>query len=402
MFIYTLSSGAKCYIIPKYGFSQKQAVVSFNYGASDIKFKLNGEIFSQPMGTAHFLEHKMFQKEDKDYFTLFIKNGASSNAYTDANKTAYYFLCKENFYENFELLLRMVTEKYFEEKSVEREKGIIGQEIAMYDDDPNWIVYYNMLKRIYGKNPVANGIAGSRKSISEIDAKTLEVAYDAFYTPENMSIVVCGDVELESVCEIAEKILTKNVSNVKRAEYSKDGKVARNFIKKNMKLSKPVFNIGFKHFLGTNDVKKIYGYKMLLDIIAGESSHIYEAMVDRNMLTQPLGLQYVWGRNVSLSVFSGQSTEPRKIGNGIIREIARFKAKGISDDVFERIKRKHEGRFVRGFNGIDAICMGQTELCSINSDLFDAYEAIKCMEKDYIEELLSSFSIDRAVLSVVE
>ena len=169
-----------------------------------------------------------------------------------------------------------------------------------------------------------------------------------------------------------------------------------------MGLSVPVFNIGFRHSPGENGVKQIYGYKMLLDIIAGESSKSYEKAFVRELVSQPLGLQYVWGGGVSLSVISGQSGDARKLGNGIIREINCLKKSGIDNETFKRIKKKHLGRFTRGFNSIDAICMAQTELCGLNSDLFDSYNVIKNMDKDYIETLLTSFNSNCAVLSVVE
>lgn len=402
MFIYTLSSEAKCYIIPKYGFSQKQAAVIFRYGSCDINFSACGNKISHPLGTAHFLEHKMFQKKNVDFFTEFLKNGADSNAFTDANKTAYYFSCRENFYNNFESLLKMVTEEYFDDESVEREKGIIGQEIAMYDDDPNWAAYFNMLKKLYKKNPVRYGIAGTEESIRKICADTLSQAYNAFYTPRNMTIVVCGDVDCKKVFETAEKMVKERESDVVREEYKETDIIGNNFVSKKMGLSVPVFNIGFRHSPGENGVKQIYGYKMLLDIIAGESSKSYEKAFVRELVSQPLGLQYVWGGGVSLSVISGQSGDARKLGNGIIREINCLKKSGIDNETFKRIKKKHLGRFTRGFNSIDAICMAQTELCGLNSDLFDSYNVIKNMDKDYIETLLTSFNSNCAVLSVVE
>lgn len=402
MFINKLSSGPKCYIIPKYGFSQKQAVISFGYGSADISFTYMGKGYNSPKGTAHFLEHKMFQKKDKDYFTEFINNGAMSNAFTDATKTAYYFSCRDNFYENFELLLKMVSEKYFEEESVEKEKGIIGQEIAMYNDDPNWIVYFNMLGKLYKENPIRYGIAGTGKSIEAINVNVLETAYDAFYTSENMSVVVCGDVDCQKVADMIEKFAKDIKSEAIKKRPEEPSGIGGNFVRKRMGLSVPVFNLGFKHFSKEHDIKQIYGYKMLLDIIAGESSAANEKAMARGLISEPMGMQYLWGSGVSLSIIMGRSCDPRRLGNGIIKEIGALKNNGIPMEQFKRIKKKHVGRFIRGFNSVDAICMAQTELCGLNSDLFDGYNAIKYMEKDYLETLLSSFDNERAVLSVVE
>lgn len=402
MFITTLSSGAKCYIIPKDGFGKIEAVVSFRYGSADLRFEAFGERVTSPLGTAHFIEHKMFEKENGNYFADFIAGGADTNAFTDFNKTAYYFSCKENFEENFKRLLEMVGSSYFTEENVEREKGIIGQEIAMYDDDPNWVVYFNMLKKLYKKNPVRYGIAGTKETVNAICSSDLKIAFDAFYSPENMRIVVCGNVDYERIVEIAEAVIEPKASRTKRAVINEPTDIGRNYISESMGLSKPVFNLGFKLEPEEMGIKKVYGTKMLLDIIAGESSYLYGRLLKNGLVDESMGMQYLWGRRLSLSVIMGKSDAPKDVANCIVREIEKLKKNGISTESFNRAKKKHIGRFIRGFNSIDAICMAQTELSVMDCDLFDAFDIIKHMEKDYLEDLLTDLDKLSAVLSVVK
>ncbi|MGE4215178.1 MAG: M16 family metallopeptidase [Anaerotignaceae bacterium] len=402
MFITTLSSGAKCYIIPKDGFGKTEAVVSFRYGSADLRFETFGERITSPLGTAHFIEHKMFEKEDGSYFTDFIAAGADTNAFTDFSKTAYYFSCKENFEENFKRLLEMVGSVYFTDENVEREKGIIGQEISMYDDDPNWIVYFNLLKRLYKKHPVRYGIAGTKETVNAMCSNDLKMAFDAFYVPENMRIVVCGNVEYERIAQIAESVIEPKAGRTKRAVINEPTAIGRNYIAESMGLSKAVFNLGFKLEPEEMGIKKVYGTKMLLDIIAGESSYLYGRLLKNGLLEDSMALQYLWGRRLSLSVIMGKSDAPRDVANCIVREIEKLKKNGISTESFNRAKKKHIGRFIRGFNSIDAICMAQTELSVMDCDLFDAFDMIKNMEKDYLEDLLTDFDKFGAVLSVVK
>lgn len=402
MFITTLSSGAKCYIIPKDGFGKTQAVVSFRYGSADLRFETFGEKITSPLGTAHFIEHKMFEKKDGSYFADFIAAGADTNAFTDFNKTAYYFSCKENFEENFKRLLEMVGGSYFTDENVQREKGIIGQEIAMYDDDPNWVVYFNMLKKLYKKNPVRYGIAGTKETVNAMTSNDLKMAFDAFYSPENMRIVVCGNVKYEQIAEIAEAVIEPKAGRTRRGVINEPKDIGHNYVAESMGLSKPVFNLGFKFEPEEMGIKKVYGTKMLLDIIAGESSYLYGKLLKNGLVEESMALQYLWGRRLSLSVIMGKSNEPKDVANCIVREIENLKKNGISTETFNRAKKKHIGRFIRGFNSIDAICMAQTELSVMDCDLFDAFDMIKHMEKDYLEDLLMEFEKFSAVLSVVK
>ncbi|MGL4791374.1 MAG: EF-P 5-aminopentanol modification-associated protein YfmH [Anaerotignaceae bacterium] len=402
MFITTLSCGVKCYIIPKYGFTKSQASVVFNYGSSDIKFSYDGEELISPKGTAHFIEHKMFEKENGNYFVDFVQNGCEANAFTDFSKTAYYFSGKNNFYDNFGRLIEMTQNFHSTDLSIEREKAIIGQEIAMYDDNADWVVYMNLLKKLYKNHPVRYAISGTKASIDNINLNSLTTAYNTFYVPQNMSIVVCGNVDYKKIEDIAEKFIVERPSLGTKLPAKEPSYISTNFVKSRMNLGIPTFNIGFKHSDLQPNIEDIFGYKMLLDIILGDSSYLSSRLLDNKAMVEGFGFQYLWGRDLSLSVVMGRSKEPRRVANEVVREILRYSRMGISNEVFERIKTKHLGRFIRGFNSIDAICMAQTELSVIDKDLFEGFNVIRNMEKSTLERLLSQFDPHKVVLSVVE
>lgn len=405
MYVSTLPRGIKCYIIPKSGFKKNQAVVSFAYGSSDINFLAGDKRISTPLGTAHFLEHKMFENEDGNYFNDFVSGGASTNAFTDFSKTAYYFDGSENFYSNLKTLSKMVSKVYLTDENVDKEKGIIKSEISMYDDDPSWKVYYNMLEKLYRFNPIRYGIAGSGKTISGINPETLTTAYEGFYTPGNMSVVVCGDVEPEAVWDTISQNLDKEFLKRKPAKsilYKEPKGISKNFVEAEMGLGVPMFNLGFKLNPKGNSTQQVYGMKMLLDLMVGESSYLFGRLQSSGYLEESLGVQYIWGKDVALAVVIGQSKEPRVIANAIAREISRFKNRGINNDDFYRIKKKHLGRFIRGFNSIEAVCMAQTELLGLNTDLFEAFDVVRYMDIEYLNQLVLQLDKYKAVLSVVK
>ncbi|MGN1230825.1 MAG: M16 family metallopeptidase, partial [Anaerotignum sp.] len=175
-------NGLQYYILPQREFGEKMAAILVKRGANHLFWKgKDGEEINFPQGTAHFIEHKLFQQEWGDAFTKFTQNGASANAFTDGDKTVYYFTCREKFMENLKLLLDFVQKPFFTKEDTEREKGIITSEITMYEDDPNWVVYYQMLESMYGKHPIKNRIAGTAETVEKITAETLQKAYETYY-----------------------------------------------------------------------------------------------------------------------------------------------------------------------------------------------------------------------------
>src|SRR6476659_11457808 len=212
-----LPNGLNVYILPKKGFNKTFATFTTKYGSVDNHFvPLRKEEFTKvPDGIAHFLEHKLFEKEDGDVFQQFSRQGASANAFTSFTRTAYLFSSTSNVEQNLETLMNFVQEPYFSEKTVEKEKGIIGQEITMYDDNHDWRLYYGVIQNLYENHPVRIDIAGTIESISHINKDLLYECYNTFYHPSNMLLFVVGPVDATKVMEqIKENQNNKTYNNV--------------------------------------------------------------------------------------------------------------------------------------------------------------------------------------------
>ena len=201
-------SGLKILVMPKENYSSTYAIFATKYGSIDTMIQMSDGSFKEiPEGTAHFLEHKLFESEDLDAFERFAKTGASANAYTSFERTGYLFSCSANFKKNLEILLDFVQNPYFTQATVEKEQGIIGQEIDMYKDAPDWEVMFNCLRTMYHNLPVRIDIAGTQESIAQITAKTLYGCYDNFYNLHNMVLAVAGNADVDEIVEVADKVL---------------------------------------------------------------------------------------------------------------------------------------------------------------------------------------------------
>lgn len=406
IYINTLSCGTKCYIIPKKGYSKMQAAICVKYGSNDTEFISEGKKIIVPSGTAHFIEHKLFEEEYGDVFAEFSKNGADANAFTDFVKTVYYFSCTKDFEENFKRLLSFVQSPYFNEKSVENEKGIISSEIKMYDDNSDWQVFFGALQGIYEDHKVKENIAGTIESIKKIDAEILQKTYENFYSPENMFIVCVGDFNCEEVFNIAENTMKSKNYTLANVVKSKDIEgINEKYVENILDISKTIFNIAFKHKIsrGNKNPKKIYGFKILFDIICGEGSNLYDKLYKNNIIEEELAYEFLTGDDFAVSIISGKCDEPKIVVQFFKEEIERLKKEGFSITDFERIHKKHIGRFIRGFNSIDAICMSQIDLGYKGTDILEAYDNINEINSEYINKLLKDeIDLNCMVLSVIK
>lgn len=404
MHVRKLSSGIKCYIIPKKGYVEKQAILATKYGAIDINFSVDNESFSTPHGVAHFLEHKVFEDEELNLFDQFAQIGGNVNAFTNYNNTAYYFSCSDNFEQNFELLLDFVFKPYLTDENIEKEKGIIAQEINMYSDYPSWKCYFNMQSAMYKELPVKYDIAGTVESIQEIDKEVLLKCFDAFYQPENMVIICSGDFDIDNIYKTIDKKIQKGYSKkIIRNSYEEPKEVGQSFIEQKMSVSIPLFNLGFKD----NNIEDDKGLliaksKILLDIIAGESSPIYEKMYNEGIIDNSFSIDYSCGIDYGISVFSGNSIEPQKVSNEIIKEVKRISKEGIDKARFEQIKRKHIGSYVRSFNSINTITTMQLDFETKGTDLFGIMDSFNKLTVNMLNQRLKDhLDTDNYVLSVV-
>lgn len=400
----TFENGLKCFIIPKKGYVEKEVMFAVNYGSADNIFLKGDKVIEEPQGLAHFIEHKLFEQKNYNVFDEFSKYGASSNAFTNFNTTAYYFNCIDNFKENINILFDFVSKPYFTKESVEREKDIISQEIKMYDDDPSWKVYFNLLKCLYNEHTIKNEIAGSTETIKDISEDMLYENYKNFYTYKNSVVICAGDFDRNEVYNsIQEKLKLNDASNSKKIVRTEKAEVANSFIEQKMSIQVPMFYIGVKENLNEKNIaKKILGIKLLLDIVCGESSEFYEMLYKKRYIDKSFGYAYTCGRDYGFLTLSGYSDNSDMVGELFLDEILKFQKKGISDNQFDIIKNKHIGRFKREFNSLDGLISVQADFFSKGISLFDYSKELNSIDKTYIEKLISDlFFKENVALSLI-
>ena len=368
-----LSNGMKCYIIPKQGYVEKQAMLGVNYGSVDYVFSTDGKDYVQPAGVAHFIEHKMFDNKEVNVFERFMDLKASVNAFTNFTSTAYYFSSSDNFYECLKLLLGFVGRPHFTDENVEKEKPIIAQEIEMYEDNPFWVMYFNLLGVLYEENPIRQKIAGSVEGIQEISPEILYQGYNAFYRPENMVLCCVGEVDPERAAEAAENCVAIGKPMDAERSYGQEPEaVAVRHSEKSMALARPMFQLGFKDTdFDTEYAERVISTKILLDVLFGDSSAFFERIYSEGLIDGPFALEYAASSFYGTAVCSNSANNPREARDSVLCEIDRAKVDGLDEKRFEQIRRKHLGRFIRSLNSIESVSHGQMELAFRGLDLFD-------------------------------
>ena len=343
------SSGLTMLLCPMKGFSTAYAMFGTKYGSVDTTFKTDADddYITVPEGIAHFLEHKLFESEDGDAFARYAATGASANAYTSFDRTAYLFGCTENFKESMEILLDFVTHPYFTQQTVEKEQGIIGQEIRMYDDVADWRVMFGLLGSLYHNHPVRIDIAGTVESIAQIDADLLYRCYNTFYNLRNMVLVVAGNFDPDVVIKLADKILKPAPPmNISRKSPPEPDTVAKTRTEVSLPISMPVFQLGFKGTPGdaARNLKSQVENEILLEIIAGESSHLYRKLYDQGLIDSSFSFEVMAGRDYVASLYEGESRDPDAVAAAIREEVSRLRREGIDPEDFARCKRAAYGR----------------------------------------------------------
>ena len=409
-----LDNGLDVYFMPKKGFTKKFAVLATNYGSNDLEFiPINQtEKFKVNEGIAHFLEHKMFEQPDGgNAFDKFSKLGASANAYTNFTITAYLFSCTENFYESLQHLIDYVQTPYFTDENVEKEKGIIEQEIKMYNDDPDWNVYFNCLKAMYSKYPVNIDIAGTVDSIYKITKEELYTCYNTFYNPGNMILFVVGDVDAEKVMEIAKKSNHYDVDKLKNEIerfYPEEPKtVNEKEIVAEFPISMPMFNIGFKDsdvgMKGKELLRKEVITEILLDMILKRGSEIFEELYMSGLINDNFGCGFTSQVDYGYTLIGGESNETRKVKDTIIKYINKYKEDGLSEDDFNRVKKKKMGQFIKYFDSVNFIANNFISYKFKGINLMDYLEVIKQVKFEEVEERLKNhLKEEYCSISIVE
>ena len=407
----THQSGLKIYIIPKKGFSKYYAIYGTDYGSCDIEFIAQGENkkTSLPNGIAHFLEHKLFEEEDgKNAFDRFSVTGANANAYTSFDITAYLFSCTDKFYENLEILLDFVNRPYFTEENVAKEQGIIGQEIKMYDDEPGWRVFFNMLGAMYHNNPVKIDIAGTVESIAEITPELLYKCTDNFYHPSNMALVMVGDIDPEKAVSLVDKYVKKTSSDgLKRFTYDEPRERACEFVTQKLSVSMPIFMIGFKETESYKDgdelLKRQLMTELILDMYFGQSSDYYMSLYEKGLINASFSKETELEKTYGFSSLSGETKNPKEFYKITLDYIDKISKEEINKEKFNRAKKVLTGKHLKKFNSVENIGNGFIKSFFDGQNPLSVFDIIDSITEDDLKFRLSShFDTKNAVLSVVE
>ena len=407
-FIKKLENGLTIIVIPKKGVQKKYIIWGVNYGSVDNQFSINGVEYRVPDGIAHYLEHKMFeQRNGKNSLDVLTALGVDANAYTTNNYTAYLFETTDKFYEALDEFMDYVQNPFYTDENVEKERGIIEQEIMMYDDYPEWVMYMNAMKLMYYNNPINIDIAGTKETISNIDKEKLYLVYNNFYVPENMAIVFCGDVDEKEIFEELEKriVIKANSNEVKRIVIDEPDEIAHKRKEINMDISMPIFTIAYKDkILDEKEmVKKDLAMELLLYIIIGKSSNLYKRLYEEGLIFSEFGFDYEFARNYSHVYIQGQSEDVEKVITELKNEFDYYINQGISDNDFNRIKRKFYGDFIRSFDDVASIGNGFLNKFFKGCTLFDYIEEFESLNKEYVENVLRDvFKEDKKVVSIVK
>ncbi|WP_277668304.1 EF-P 5-aminopentanol modification-associated protein YfmH [Caproiciproducens galactitolivorans] len=402
-------SGLRIFVYPKENNNSTYAVFGTRYGSIDMCFKSSddSEPNKVPAGIAHYLEHKLFESEDGDAFARFAKTGASANAYTSFDKTCYLFSCTENVYESLEILLDFVQSPYFTEQTVQKEQGIIGQEIRMYDDDPQWRVMFNLLRAMYHNHPVKIDIAGTVESIAQITPELLYKCYNTFYNLNNMVLCVAGNVEVNKVLELCDKMLkpSKHLS-IDRIFENEPDEVVQSRIEQKLSVSTTIFQLGFKEKVGKNRVsaEEIAQTEILLELMASDSSPLFRRLLDAELINQStFAYEYFEGPGYASVIFSGESKDPDAVADEIKKEAEKLRTQGIDPVAFERSKKAVYGRLISSFNSVDNIANTLASLAFTGHELFHYVDSVSQADIASVQARLNTqLRADSSVLSIVK
>lgn len=357
-----LPNGLPVYVVRKPGFAEKYAYLAVNYGSMDMTLDLNGRKMTTPAGVAHYLEHKMFDLPDLDVMQVYSGLGASPNAFTTYDMTAYYFRCTERFDRCLELLLRFVSTPYFTEESVERERGIIAQEIRMGEDSPDARVYEELLRAMYRTHPVRVPIAGDLESIQSITPELLYDCHRAFYHPGNMVLSVVGDVDPERVVEIAARMLpdTGPPPELRRDLGPREDLICpRSKTVLEMDVAMPTFQLGFKcpdPGVGPGSLRAQYLGDLAAEALMGESSPLYLRLYEKGLIDGSFGVGYEMFPGTAVFSCGGDSEAPEAVGEAVLEEWQRLSREGLDEGLFRRLKKSELGRRIRDLDGFDSLC----------------------------------------------
>ncbi|MFI3115474.1 MAG: pitrilysin family protein [Clostridia bacterium] len=396
-----LDNGLTVCFFPKKGFTKSYAILATNYGAVDSIFTTNEGNFETPQGVAHYLEHKMFDQEDgTNALGLFGETGASPNAFTSQTMTAYYFECTDKFDKNLEILLKFVGNPYFTPESVEKEQGIIGQEIKMVEDNPNWMCFVNLFEAMYHNHPIKESIIGTVESIAKIDSEMLYLCHKVFYNASNMVLCVAGDEDFDYIVQTAQRLYPKPSVSLKSRDYRNEPEsVVKAEISVKMEVSLPIFMLGFKEneFLGTNMENEVLA-SIALKYLLGKSSELYSKLYNDDLINRGFSGEYTKFPCGGAIIMSGQSKNPE-----LVREIITNSMKNIkvNEHKLKNIIRLYTGTKIRMLDNFDDLCINQVDAFFNDGNVMDFQDALKKITPDIVEKYIKNM-VNNISLSMIK
>jgi len=406
-----LSNGLNIYIFPKKDYVKQYAMLSVDFGSNDIKFVdvKNGKRRNMPIGIAHFLEHQLFEDKEKSIFDKFADLGASANAFTNFDSTNYLFSSTENFNESLINLIDFVQDPYFSEDNVEKEKGIITQEIKMYQDNPYWRSYFNLLSGLYINHPVKNDIAGTVESVNSITPEELYICYYNFYLPSNMDLILIGDIDAEEVLKLIKNNQAKknfpHFKNPVRIIDEEPKEVSQKIIEEKMNVARPIVQFGFKdtelYEKPEQTIRKEYIINILLDVILGRSSKNFSELYEEGIIDNSFSSTYRKKQDYAYVHLYGESSQPQLMREKIKEKLIEIDEQDIKDN-FQRIKCKYQGNFIRLFNNFKNLASEFITYRRLGIDIFELPEIIDEIEvSDLLDYKEKIFNRDLMVESII-
>ena len=403
-----LDNGLTVYVDVKPDFQKSYAFFATDYGGMDMKFQLDGQWHDTPAGVAHFLEHKTFDTKDGNALQDLAANGASPNAFTNSAITGYYFESTEKFYENLNILLSFVSQPYYTQESVDKEQGIIGQEIRMIEDDPEYQVYYAMLEGLYAHHPIRTSVAGTIESISRITAGTLNLCHSAFYNPGNMVLCVAGNVDPEKVLDMAREILPKEGKGSIPRDYGPDEPTAaaRSRTELKMEVSTLIFQLGWKMEpapRGEEQLRQKLVDELACEALLGNSSSLYVRLYREGLINSSFSYGFDGYPSCAYAMAGGEGAAPAAVPPAIAAEAERIGREGVDPALFARLKKGLYGTKVRGLNSFENICVGMAQAYFAGYDMLRFPEVFEGVSQADVETCIRTcFTPERAALAVVQ
>ena len=385
------------------GFDGVHAVYSTKFGSIDRAFELDGRRWDLPAGIAHFLEHKMFENEDGDAFALYAKTGANANAYTGFDRTSYVFTATSRVPENLDILLSFVSRPYFTKETIEKEQGIIGQEIKMYDDSPEWRLVFGIYQNLYQNHGIGEDIAGSTQSIAEITPEMLYACTDAFYRPQNMVLAVAGNVTLEMVLDACARAdIPSRTAPVKRLVCEEPAGVKTYESEIRMAVAKPLVGLGFKETpIAETDIRAALICDILPELVCGGTTPLYRRLYDEGLISPDFSSEALSVAGATCILFGGETPEPEKVRDMLLEEIARLRREGIDRELFRLCKNAMYGDLVRGLENIEESASGMASMFFRGCTVEDEAAALAALRPEDVEEALRTMLLEEHASTVI-